>query len=394
MVASKPIFNCNYLKLYSCLGYFPCMKSNDGEQSKLIPISWKLQLLLYFFSTIIPVGIFMSLMIFVVASNKVHFITYLSMLRASDNTELDIGSMLYLIVSIILYGTHMILQLKTRQIKDQLCELQSILNQNLGTCMKKYSKRSPILYFLVITNLIAFAVGFYLNLNTYLNINLTLLVILIIINLFSQLVIVSPTLVFYYIYGEISRGLEEWILGITQELEETHKFTNSQYNACRKLLNALKLSASALSFNVFLTLSMSLIAMTAVTYMNFDYFLSHADFTSPGVILVFIGYIAFIMEYAYIVWIFNYDSEHLCDQVKLLKNTLDEIYIEDHEFVFGKGGQLRDARFARNLMVNQLQDFRGFDGLGYFTLGKPLLTSITANILTYLIVLIQFKISE
>ena len=370
------------------------MKSNDGEQSKLIPISWKLQLLLYFFSTIIPVGIFMSLIIFVVASNKVHFIRYLSMLRASDNTELDIGSMLYLIVSIILYGTHMILQLKTRQIKDQLYELQSILNQNLGTCMKKYSKRSPILYLLVITNSIAFDVGFCLNLNTYLNINLTLLVILIIINLFNQLVIVSPTLVFYYIYGEISRGLEEWILGITQELEETHKFTNSQYNACRKLLNALKLSASALSFNVFLTLSMSLIAMTAVTYMNFDYFLSHADFTSPGVILVFIGYIAFIMEYAYIVWIFNYDSEHLCDQVKLLKNTLDEIYIEDHEFVFGKGGQLRDARFARNLMVNQLQDFKGFDGLGYFTLGKPLLTSITANILTYLIVLIQFKISE
>ena len=104
------------------------MKSNDGEQSKLIPISWKLQLLLYFFSTIIPVGIYMSLLIFAVASNGYHFIDYLSMLRGSDNTELDIGSMLYLIVSSILYCAHMILQLKTRQIKDQLCELQSILN--------------------------------------------------------------------------------------------------------------------------------------------------------------------------------------------------------------------------------------------------------------------------
>ena len=128
--------------------------------------------------------------------------------------------------------------------------------------------------------------------------------------------------------------------------------------------------------------------------MTIDYFLSHADFTSSGVILVFIGYVSLVMKFAYIVWIFNHDSEHLCDQVKLLKNTLDEVYIEDHEFVFGEGGQLRDARFARNLMVNQFQDFRGFDGLGYFTLGKSLLTSITANILTYLIVLIQFKISE
>ena len=143
-----------------------------------------------------------------------------------------------------------------------------------------------------------------------------------------------------------------------------------------------------------MALSVSLIAMTTVTYMTFDYFLSHADFTSIGVILVFIGYIAFVMEFAFVVWIFNHDSEHLCNQFKLLKNTLNGIYIEDHEFVFGEGGQLQDARFARNLMVNEFQDFSGFDGLGYFTLGKPLLTSITANILTYLIVLIQFKISE
>ena len=135
-------------------------------------------------------------------------------------------------------------------------------------------------------------------------------------------------------------------------------------------------------------------AIIQTAYMTIDYFLSHADFTSIGVILVFIGYIAFVVEFAYVVWIFNRDSEHLCNQFKQLKNTLNGIYIEDHEFVFGEGGQLQDARFARNLLVNEFQDFRGFDGLGYFTLGKPLLTSITANILTYLIVLIQFKISE
>ena len=307
---------------------------------------------------------------------------------------LDIGTMLYAFIVSTIYLQHMILQYKIRQMKDQICELHSILNQNLGTCMKKYSKRSPILYFLVITNAIAFAVGFNLNLDSFLDINLTLLIIAIITFIFYCFALVSPILVFYYIYGEISRGLEEWILSITNELKVTQKFKNSQFNACRKLLIALKRSASALSFNIFVTLSVSLILLTTVTYMTIDYFLSHADFTSSGVILVFIGYVSLVMKFAYIVWIFNHDSEHLCDQVKLLKNTLDEIYIEDHEFVFGKGGQLRDARFARNLMVNQLQDFRGFDGLGYFTLGKPLLTSITANILTYLIVLIQFKISE
>ena len=371
------------------------MRSTDGEQSKLIPISWKLQFLLYFFSTIITGGLSWALQIFIVASNEVQqYLEYFSMLRGSNNMVLDIGTMLYAFTVSTVYLQHMILQYKIRQMKDQICELHSILNQNLGTCMKKYSKRSPILYFLVITNAIAFAVGFNLNLDSFLDINLTLLIIAIITFIFYCFALVSPILVFYYIYGEISRGLEEWILSITNELKVTQKFKNSQFNACRKLLIALKRSASALSFNIFVTLSVSLILLTTVTYMTIDYFLSHADFTSIGVILVFIGYVSLVMKFAYIVWIFNHDSEHLCDQVKLLKNTLDEVYIEDHEFVFGEGGQLRDARFARNLMVNQFQDFRGFDGLGYFTLGKPLLTSITANILTYLIVLIQFKISE
>ena len=371
------------------------MRSTDGEQSKLIPISWKLQCLLYFFSTIITGGLSWALQIFIVASNEVQqYLEYFSMLRGSNNMVLDIGTMLYAFIVSTIYLQHMILQYKIRQMKDQICELHSILNQNLGTCMKKYSKRSPILYFLVITNAIAFAVGFNLNLDSFLDINLTLLIIAIITFIFYCFALVSPILVFYYIYGEISRGLEEWILSITNELKVTQKFKNSQFNACRKLLIALKRSASALSFNIFVTLSVSLILLTTVTYMTIDYFLSHADFTSSGVILVFIGYVSLVMKFAYIVWIFNHDSEHLCDQVKLLKNTLDEVYIEDHEFLFGEGGQLQDARFARNLMVNQFQDFRGFDGLGYFTLGKPLLTSITANMLTYLIVLIQFKISE
>ena len=374
------------------------MKINDGEQSKLIPVSWKLQLLLYFFSSIIPVGSFFAFRTYEMLSNELHMIELVAMMRGIDkkDKELDMGTILYLLVTLVLFLLHTILHFKNWQMKEQICDLQSIFNQHLGTCVKKYSKRSLILYFSAITSAVALSVGFSLNLYTSMgkDTNLTITVIMTINSIYYVLVLASPCLVFYYIYGEISRGLKEWILVINQELKLTQKFTNSQFNACRKLLTTLKRSATALSFNVFVALSVSLIAMTTVTYMTFDYFLSHADFTSIGVILVFIGYIAFVMEFAFVVWIFNHDSEHLCNQFKLLKNTLNGIYIEDHEFVFGEGGQLQDARFARNLMVNEFQDFSGFDGLGYFTLGKPLLTSITANILTYLIVLIQFKISE
>ena len=118
MVASKPIFSCNYLKLYSWLGYFPCLKSNDDcEQSKLIPMSWKLQLLLYFFSTIIPVGLNYAFLSFLLISTELRLMELFAFMRGSDKKELDIGSFLYLSTTLMVYLEHLILQFTTRQIK-------------------------------------------------------------------------------------------------------------------------------------------------------------------------------------------------------------------------------------------------------------------------------------
>ena len=114
---------------------------------------------------------------------------------------------------------------------------------------------------------------------------------------------------------------------------------------------------------------------------------------TSGIILVILANISFIFLFAYIVWIFNHDSQHLTNEIHELKKIIDEVYIEDHEFVLVKG-QLQDTNFARDRIIRTLEDFNGFDGLGYFTLGKPLLTSVTSSIITYLIVLIQFRMSE
>ena len=390
MGSSKPIFTCNYLKLYSWMGFFPCLKN---EEAKLFPMGWKLQLLLYCISTVIPYGVFISYFIFLTTHYDLSFTHFFAMLRASNDESLNMGTALYWSVISTLYVQHLILQLRTRKIKDGLCEMQQILNQRLGTCSRKFTQRSVIMTVLVVCSSVSFAIGFHINLRSFLDINLPILIIGIILSAFTTTILSSPIFAFYYIYGEISRGLEEWILSIVHDLKATPKLTNAQFNTCRKLHSALLKSSSLLSFNVLVVLLVSLIALIVVVFMSFDFFMSHADFASAGVILVFLGYITYVLKFAYIVCIFNHDSEHLYNQVQSLKNALEEIYIEDHEFLFFHG-QLRDARFAKQLIINQLQDFKGFDGLGYFTLGKPLLTSITANILTYLIVLIQFKLSE
>lgn len=49
---------------------------------------------------------------------------------------------------------------------------------------------------------------------------------------------------------------------------------------------------------------------------------------------------------------------------------------------------------CKSYIIEELQCFQGFDAHGFFTLNRPLLTSIISNFTTFIIVLIQFKMSE
>ena len=48
----------------------------------------------------------------------------------------------------------------------------------------------------------------------------------------------------------------------------------------------------------------------------------------------------------------------------------------------------------QTITIQKINSFDGFNASGFFTLGKPNLTSIVANFITFIIVLIQFNQSE
>ena len=47
-----------------------------------------------------------------------------------------------------------------------------------------------------------------------------------------------------------------------------------------------------------------------------------------------------------------------------------------------------------NYICSLLDDFKGFDGNGFFILDHSLLTGMTGNFVTLMVILIQFKQSE
>ena len=91
------------------------------------------------------------------------------------------------------------------------------------------------------------------------------------------------------------------------------------------------------------------------------------------------------------LWILNGQSEEIKLGMLNLKDTLGGLIVSNG--VIEIDGRFQSEAYARGYLINKVAEFQGLDANGYVTLGKPLLTSIFASFITYLIILVQFEIS-
>ena len=137
---------------------------------------------------------------------------------------------------------------------------------------------------------------------------------------------------------------------------------------------------------------MNLIMTIVEIYLIVAFFISQDEMTFPNVLLM-IGYGGF-------GGLFIFLSYNYCNFSQIIKDAIDDIKKDiidldiNENLVCVFDGKVTKMKQVRKRLVNGLDGFKGFHGNGYFTLGKELLTSIVANFVTYLIILVQFKVSE
>ena len=73
---------------------------------------------------------------------------------------------------------------------------------------------------------------------------------------------------------------------------------------------------------------------------------------------------------------------HLSENLLVAVGQLEE-FITDH--------LLKSGQSQQSSVCNLLSKFKGFDANGYFTLNHSMLTGMMANIVTYLVILVQFR---
>ena len=156
-----------------------------------------------------------------------------------------------------------------------------------------------------------------------------------------------------------------------------------------KMLKTVTMSSDAISSQSLILVLIMLLILICQSYLFMDYALDHTNLSeSFHCADNLFGALASSVA----LWILNAQSEEIKQSVSKLKNTLGDLEISDG--IIQIDGRFHSEAYARGHLTNKMAEFQGFDANGYATLGKPLLTSVFATYITYLIILIQFKMSE
>ena len=201
----------------------------------------------------------------------------------------------------------------------------------------------------------------------------------------------APLFAFHFFFLDASLVLYSWILSMKLKLTLS-EFPYQHLNECRLLQLGLELFNEAITKMIFWFFLVIMIFSILEIYLIMSYFLASQEFTL-GIVLVIIGYGSYGI-------LFLFFAHAYCTFSQIIKDSIDQIRKITLEMdVPNEGLLILDAkkynpRHARKIVVVGFDEFQGFHGNGYFILGKPFLTSIIANFMTYLIILIQFKVSQ
>ena len=140
---------------------------------------------------------------------------------------------------------------------------------------------------------------------------------------------------------------------------------------------------------LFSLLMMSSVSMIGSFYMLIDQLMRNNQ-NVLWIIHFFFAGVYSCFPILIINWISDQVKSSLLDLKLFLKKNLriknpnlvcfDDVFIESFN--------------GEELIYDYIDNFEGFDGMGFVKFGRPLISSILIQLLTYLIILMQFRLSD
>ena len=266
-------------------------------------------------------------------------------------------------------------------LKTSFIELLELFANAKMRLEKENSHKKKIALFIVISSwilsFIVFTIAFTFSLIEQLDIDTKTTILFAFSNLFYGISSTTPIMVFLMIYSEICQQLNCWMKCLIEKLQSNDHFGFELIGECSTFFEkGLRRSQYAFSGFLFWITTTYLIEMILCAYFAMSFVFDSYEDVAPAKILFNFGFFLVILTLHNI----NCLSQEVTDNLRKLKESIAQTSAISFE--------------EKWQVIEKMNSFNGFDGYGYFTLGRSHLTSIVANFTTFFIVLIQFKMSE
>ncbi len=216
----------------------------------------------------------------------------------------------------------------------------------------------------------------------------------------------SPSLVLSLLYGDVSASLYAWCRSLENQAKSSQhnvKNMDTVLKQCTKFISAVRICSDYFSTVLLLKSAYYLIALVIGSYRFIAFFIGDsceeydwkvwAEMAGYGGVCLALG-------------LFMFFQGHISDSVKRSVEDLTQAIIPmdittmiacnvcnglDHGSGTGSGMSLK---MTKKLVLHQLKTFRGFRAAGYFELNRPSLMALMSSYVTYLIILMQFRVNE
>ena len=372
-----------FFKAFNIFGVFPCYKENIDGVDYLKPTNPAWQFIKY----LIFIGVF-----FVAPCTLafVYNVTWEDLMKGALEAQTNETNK---IVSIIILTCqsleHFLSLFALYGIKQDLCKLQDFITHGLTLSLPSENftfKLGTLMWFLpCVTSSFVFPLGFAKSLAGYLKYSTLGFVVTYISGITIYLGSSVPILTLLFLFFETFKFINQWLQKLHSMVEDPSEPTIKVLREIEKFCTQWKNIQSFISFPLFQLFTLSILQVIAIFYRSLSFF-TNQEASSNSAFQV-MGYLSMGAAMTYSFVFTSFYGQKIGDQVKALKEMLHDQFIIDP-------GESEEIIKMKKLAVYHLSCWENFDGYGFFTLGKSFLTSLLANFITYVIILIQFQLSS
>ena len=374
-------------------GFFPCKKSKDLETGKVFlePISWKIQWILYLTLGVVigQSGSVATTILFSISGNDMEKVMQCVTNANHFGGTMDTLTVFFLISFMVL--ACLLMQWGNFIIRNEICELSKMELKCAKTKDGKILKPFIAITILVVVFSILSTLNNIVVSVMCTSLDWTYILMLFVPSVISMLFMAYPYLVFMALTLECFTLISDEIDTLNQKFVSSYQ--ELILESLVKFIKHLEIIKRLLSPNFFcITTLYSLEIMVLVYIMIFQFAMSFNNLTTL-LICTMASNSVFLFMLILLIWYLNIWSHNTTEEINNLKNRLRNLYIEDTKCMEYEG-QIVPPSFVKICIMEQLNDFRGFDAKRYFILGKSFLKNLLAFCTTYFVILIQFRLTE